>query len=103
MIDFSEPGVPLGDYPYWLYCFVVSCLCFLKFVLCSHAYGGGKLNNPVSIWLGGLAAVGEQMCGHSSPDKISHLGKVVALALELSVFHLVRLKSSLKVLYVLFV
>jgi hypothetical protein len=43
------------------------------------------------------------MCGHSSPDEISYLGEVVALALELGVFYLVRLKSSLKVLYVLFV
>ena len=103
MIDFSEPGVLLGDYSHWLHCFVVSRSCFIKLVLCSHAYGGGKSSDPVSVQLGGLAAVAEQVCGYSSPNKIGHLSEVIALSLELGVFYLVRFKSSLKVLYVLFV
>jgi hypothetical protein len=82
---------------------VISRSCFIKLVLCSHAYGGGKLSDPVSVRLGGLAAVAEEVSGHSSPNKISHLSEVIALLLELSVFYLVCFKSSFKVLYVLFV
>jgi hypothetical protein len=82
---------------------VVSRLCFIKLVLCSHAYSSGKLSNLILVQLGGLAAVVKQVCGDSSPNKISYLSEVIALLLELSVFYLIRFKSLLKVLYVLFI
>ena len=73
---------------------MVSRSCFIKLDLFAHTYGGSKLSDPVSVRLGWLVAVVEQVCGHSGPDEFGHLSEVIALSLELGLFHLVRFEPS---------
>jgi hypothetical protein len=75
VVNFSEPGVPVGNYPHQLQCIVVSHSGFDKLILSAYADGGLERDDPFSAWFVCLAAIGKQVSGHCGPDKVGHLSK----------------------------